>query len=53
MWLSVVTLKRIYNEKEQAEQGKVESVQYEEERITRKFVLKEIKSFFFFNPDAK
>lgn len=50
MCLSVVTLKQIYNEKEQAGQGKAESVQFEEERITEKCnkaksVLKETEFF--------
>ena len=37
MWILVVTLMKIYNEKEQAEQGKLQNVKFEEERSTRKW----------------
>ena len=36
MWPLVASLMQIYNEKEQAEQGKRESVQFVEKRGTRK-----------------
>ena len=49
MWLLVVTLMQIYNDKEQAEQGKIQNVQIEKKRSNRCIkklspVLKEIKS---------
>ena len=34
-WLLVVTFMQIYNEKEQAGQGKMQDVQFEEKRGTR------------------
>ena len=51
MWLLVVTLMQIYNDKEQAEQGKIQNVPIEKKRSNRCIkklspVLKEIKSFF-------
>ena len=35
VWLLVLTLMKMYNEKEQAEQGKIQNVQFEEKRGTR------------------
>lgn len=32
MWLLVVSLMKIYNEREQAEQGKIQKVQFKEKR---------------------
>ena len=32
MWLLVLTLMKIYNEKEQADQGKIQNVKFEEKR---------------------
>ena len=37
MWLLVVTLMKIYNEKEQAEQGKLQNVNFEEKKSTKKW----------------
>ena len=37
VWRFVVILMQIYNEKEQAEQGKIQNVQFEEKKITQKF----------------
>ena len=36
MWLLVLTLMKIYNEKEKAEQGKIANVRSEDNRGTRK-----------------
>ena len=36
MWLLVVDFTKIYNEKEQAKQGKLQNVQFEEKRVTWK-----------------
>ena len=37
VWLLVVTLMKIYNEKEQAEQGKLQNVKFEEKRNPSKW----------------
>ena len=37
MWLLVATLMQIYNEKDQTEQRKMQNVQFEEKRSTRKY----------------
>jgi hypothetical protein len=37
MWLLILLLMKIYNEKEQAEQEKIENLQFEEKRHTRKY----------------
>ena len=36
MWLLMVTLMQIYNEEEQAEEGKIQNEKFEEKRRTRK-----------------
>ena len=41
MWLLVASLMQICNQKEQAEQGKIQNIQLEEKRSTRK--CKQIK----------
>jgi hypothetical protein len=37
MWLLVITLTQIYDEKEQSEQGKVQNVQFEDKGGTKKY----------------
>ena len=37
MWLFVVTLMKIYNEKEQTEQSKLQNVRFEEKRSSKKW----------------